>query len=1801
MYNSGFRSNKRTPDGVGSVAAQAVLVAAADPQPTITGWSIQGSDDKALDPAGGQTVVVKGNGFTTGMTVTVGSTAIGSVTIVSSTQATFTSPAKASGNYTLTMANSNGQAAILVPGLAYSTIVTWTTPAGSIGTTYETAAFTESVVATSDSAITYTLASGSLPTNATLNSNGTITGTANVTASPTTYSFSVTATDVELQDSTQSFTITVAPDAVTWVSPANGTSYSVTGNQPIANVSLSATAASGSGITYSANALPTGLSLTGNVIYGTPTVAQTVSTLLTATANTTTRSATETISWTINLGDIYWPYVSMLLNGSTPTTTFINDASLNNYQLTIGGDTKPNLFSPYTAGYYSNYFDGSSSYLSTSVISNAIIIGTSSFTIEFWVYHTKSGVSEQYLDAQTNGFSLSKNTSNQVALSQAGVSVLLTTTGTVPINQWAHIAVVRNGTAVVIYINGVSAGSATLSTNFNNNDTYIGRQYGAATAYLAGYVSNLRWIVGTAVYTSAFTPPTSPLTAISGTQLLTCRSNRFVDISNNNYVITANGSTTVSSAYPFVANSSYASYGSQYCPTTASYLTVNMGGTQAFGTGDFTVECWVYNTASAHNICMAATATTSWELLTYGSQLYWHENGGNLGGSGYGTIILNAWSHFAVSRASGTLKMFINGVQVYSAANTYNYSNNSTARYIGPANGGTAGQYISDFRVINGTGLYTTAFTPPTAPLTPVTNTQLLTCQYNGGANNNGFVDQSSFNNIITRSGNTTQGTFSPYSQTGWSNYFNGSTDAFTTATSLPTIALSANYTIEMWVYPTTLTANTDYWLAMYNNTGGSGSWGLTLSGQTGSLTAKVSLWMADFSTAKKTTTLTVAINRWSHIAVVRNSGVNTIYVNGVADSSPYSSSIAITTNTVSVGYYSPSSNGYYNGYISNLRIVNGTAVYTTNFTPSTTPLTPITNTNLLTCQSNRFVDNSSGAYALTLAGTPTVQAYSPFGGVTSVPTSYSNYFNGSTDYFTVPATTSTGFNVGTGDFTVEAWVYLNNAVSTQDILAKVFSGTSTLYFQSGKFRWYSSGNKADHGATTISVGVWYHVAAVRSSGTVTVYLNGTPGTPAALTTSYTGNTGGFIGVYDGSIEFFNGYISNLRASNIARYTTSFTPSTTPFTSDANTLLLTCQSLTMVDNSPNYFAITANGATKPLPYNPFGMTNTSTVSYTPGVNSGSMYFDGGGDYLSLPAELALNSNNFTIEGWFYQTAAASGYTVLVAGNAGSTALSLDYASLGGTGTIAFQNGGTNVYTASGLFKRNSWNHIAVVRNNGYISIYYNGVLSAGPSSNTTTSSILRVSYNSAGYEINGYVSDLRITNGIALYTANFYPGAAPATPTQTVGATTYSSSLLLNGTSGGIIDYHSSNDLETAGNTQLAPQDPYGGSYYSNYFNGSSDYLLVSRDPLPNPGNLNVTIEFWIYVTATPSTSGFIYSGTGGTPYGFSISAASNPTISFYYGGLLPGNIYFTTTNTITQNAWHHIAFTMLYSTGAVKMFIDGVLDPSTGTIGAASQMSGNSSMQIGKRADAAASYFPGYVSNLRVTQGQILYTTNFTPPTTPLTATANTKLLTCQSNRFIDNSSNALTLTPAGSAKVQSQNPFQQNTGKSLYFDGTGDYLYVADSPTLRLGSGSFTIEFWLYYNSISGEQLVINKGYIGAGDLLVMTGSGDGKLGVSLSGSLVLTESVGSIAGQWYYYAIVSNGTALTLYKNGVSVSTGTNSTVLNSTKPVGIGGNGDSSAGPLGLYPLNGYIKDLRITKGVARYTTAFTPPTTPDQTK
>jgi hypothetical protein len=246
--------------------------------------------------------------------------------------------------------------------------------------------------------------------------------------------------------------------------------------------------------------------------------------------------------------------------------------------------------------------------------------------------------------------------------------------------------------------------------------------------------------------------------------------------------------------------------------------------------------------------------------------------------------------------------------------------------------------------------------------------------------------------------------------------------------------------------------------------------------------------------------------------------------------------------------------------------------------------------------------------------------------------------------------------------------------------------------------------------------------------------------------------------------------------------------------------------------------------------------------------------------------------------------------------------------------------------------------------------------------------------------------------------------------------------------------------------------------------------------------------------------------------------------------------------------------------------------------------------LYIGEADTALSGYFSGYLSNIHVNKGSALYNTGFTPSTTTLSPVANTSFLACQSNKFRDNSTNGLTITAAGTPKVQTQNPFQLNSGQSYYFDGTGDYLSTVQNPQFAFGSGDYTIEAWVY-RADSGTQRAIVDLRGGANLNVLFYMLSGGQLAVFNSTS-TFAQSAGVIPlNQWTHVAVTRSGTSVRLFINGGIDGTATNSDVNVSSGPAYIGRqNGSATNDWLG------YITDVRITKGYARYTANIAVPTT-----
>ena len=684
---------------------------------------------------------------------------------------------------------------------------------------------------------------------------------------------------------------------------------------------------------------------------------------------------------------------------------------------------------------------------------------------------------------------------------------------------------------------------------------------------------------------------------------------------------------------------------------------------------------------------------------------------------------------------------------------------------------------------------------------------------------------------------------------------------------------------------------------------------------------------------------------------------------------------------------------------------------------------------------------------------------------------------------------------------------------------------------------------------------------------------------------------------------------------------------------------------TFTDSSINNFAI-----------NRFGNTVISTAAFPTGMTS-SILFDGNGDYLTTTPSTAwtLGTQNFTLEAYFFCPSTPTGVQQILGAWDSAGSLSFQIAvftnnrlviSLTATGTY---NPAFEVVTANNTFAINTWNHVAYVRSGDVFSIYVNGLLV-----DSRTYAALNVFSNPSSFKVggntnnqwfNGYLSNVRITIGTALYNGSFTPPALPMSnsPTPVFGLSTLinanqttdntsNTNVVDSSTYGRTISYMSGFPSQT----QITPFAA--GTGGSIFFDGIGDYLEMADATEMQMGSGDFTIECWVWLSSIASAS-LIYDQrpvSGGT---------ANPVPGFYFNNSPNRFEYFTmsgtsTTIRITGNAvaaqtWYHVAIVRI--SGTTRMYVNGVQQGSDYIDG--NNYGGNANRPIIATQGAGAGT-PNYagsakvlISNLRVVKGVGVYTGAFTVPTSPLTATQSSGtniaaisgtqtslLLNATNYRVFDSSTaNPKGLAPCGVSYgiTGGQVNFHPYSGSGKYgsywFDGAHSFIDSPDSADWVL-TGDFTIEGWIYptastgvirrifgqlqpgsstntsfYLSILAANTIFFEFYVG---------SGGGNI----------TSSVAISMNAWTHIAVARSGTAVTMYINGVNRGTATISgSSNNSTYPFRIGAtpannipantvNGLINSGTIGgpelVFP--GYMTGLRIVNGTAVYTGTFAPP-------
>ena len=438
--------------------------------------------------------------------------------------------------------------------------------------------------------------------------------------------------------------------------------------------------------------------------------------------------------------------------------------------------------------------------------------------------------------------------------------------------------------------------------------------------------------------------------------LLTHFDSDFSDSSASNHTLTANGNATISTAQKKFGA------GSSYFDGTSDYLSLAGSSDFAFGTGDFTVEMFIKTSDAStdpqgfsRRIFMidgpTGNSNANFQIVVdpTGPIRLW-SNTSSLDTLGTEQIADGNWHHIAVTRGSGIVRLWVDGVSDGSQSWAENINLNSSAPrpYIGSyvtSNGGDFSGYIDDIRITKGVARYNANFTVPTNVFpddspTPATDADyedvvLLLNAEEMTNNATNFTDKSVSDHTMTANGNA-KATFGAKKFGDASMAFDGTGDYITTPDSDDFDLSSGDWTIEMWIKLNSMTGNqasqcqigqyqdnNNRWNICYTTSGGYNKFGVSI---TVGGTAYIS---ADSGAAQS-----ITAGQWYHLAAVRSGNDVVFYLNGVAQRTMtptfpnLSGNLNIGTNYGNSVYYDM------NGNIDDLRFTKGVARYTANFTP---------------------------------------------------------------------------------------------------------------------------------------------------------------------------------------------------------------------------------------------------------------------------------------------------------------------------------------------------------------------------------------------------------------------------------------------------------------------------------------------------------------------------------------------------------------------------------------------------------------------------------------------------------------------------------------------------------------------------------------------------------------------------------------------------------------------------------------------------------------------------------------------------
>ena len=627
-------------------------------------------------------------------------------------------------------------------------------------------------------------------------------------------------------------------------------------------------------------------------------------------------------------------------------------------------------------------FDGSGDYLSIPD-STAWDIGTN-YTAECFFYIGK--IMGAGWDAIFGQWAGSNNAAtNTWVLEYVGASTLYfyyndgsqsmqnVSLGNVSLGAWHHFAFSKEGSNTRLFIDGNLTQTIT-PTYWNGTGSFnIGGNV-AGGGWINGNVSNVRITKDQALYTSAFTPSTEPLTTTSqgatasNVKLLCCNKDTVTGSTVTPGTITSGGTPTAS----------------------------NFGiGTASDGKGGMV---WIKDRTSAYNHVIQDTVRGAGATTKLASNLADVQGGGDNG---------LQWSGYINSFNNNGFSLDKTGSGAIDWANV-NKNNDEYASWTFAIQEGFLDIQTWDGNNTVGRQLPHNLGSVPGCIMVKSTHNNNADwmvyhrdlgathrIKLNSGATNN---TTASWNDVVPTSTHVTLGSNTGVNASGTSyvGYFfaGGASDEAGSARSVDfdgsgdylslaatnDLNLTGDFTIEFWVYPRS--QSTSRQTIMQTGTWGSQYAVCQISNQTQSgLESKAQIWDYDMNSsyAIAYSNSDVVQGVWTHVAFTRESGTIRVFLNGTLDRTftGLNDSIEFGHTTALIGNHS--SSWYLNASLSNFRIVNGTAVYTSSFTPPTQGLTNITNTKLLCCNKNTVTGSTVTPGTITSHGDPQSILATPF------------------------------------------------------------------------------------------------------------------------------------------------------------------------------------------------------------------------------------------------------------------------------------------------------------------------------------------------------------------------------------------------------------------------------------------------------------------------------------------------------------------------------------------------------------------------------------------------------------------------------------------------------------------------------------------------------------------------------------------------------------------------------------------------------------------------------------------------------